>query len=275
LAVVAAGLVVVILAAVAAVWYFNGSKNPPPAKLAATPTATTTTRPTGTTAVPPAPEGNSKECRALWTFDQDNGTTAVDGTGNGYHAVLVGNQAHWTKAAKIGSGALSLGGASYAETAGPVVNTMKSFTVAAWVYVDAIDRNSCQTIASIDGSEVSGFYLQLNALAGNRFVFNRMEADADDAAPIMARATADTVLHTWYHVAGVYDANAQTLTLYLNGKFQETVSFTKPWLAMGRTAIGRGFYQHSNRDFVKGMIDEVRFYAAALTPGEIKILATK
>jgi hypothetical protein len=308
LVVVVIAAAVLVLAAAATIWYFNGAKHAP--SLATKPAVRAAPAPPAAPAVPAAPgvpaarpavppsaqpvaapvavpparplppvrptsADAAQALRAWWTFDQDGGTLVSDHSGNGYHATLVGSRAHWTQAARGGSGALSLGGASYAETEGPVVDTTKSFTVTAWVYVNAIEKGSFSTFVSLDGAVVSGFYLQLNSWARDRFVFNRLESDDHAASTIMAKATFDTELHTWYHLAGVYDADAATLSLYVNGTLQQTVAFTTPWQATGRTAIGRGFYRGNKVDFIKGMVADVRIYASALKPEAIQALATK
>jgi len=224
------------------------------------------------------PSERSMECRALWTFDQDGGFTAIDSSGNGFKAVLVGPQATWTKDARVGGGALNLSGSSYAETAGPVVDTSRSFTVAAWVKLSAIDKTRCQTILGIDGTKVSAFFLQLNHEAGDRFVFHRRETD-DDNYPLpkslWARSNFVPVPNKWYHLTGVYDADAKTISLYVNGLPQESVPFNSPWQGMGKTSIGRGWFARANSDFLNGTVDDVRFYASALTAKQIQILASK
>jgi hypothetical protein len=63
------------------------------------------------------------------------------------------------------------------------------------------------------------------------------------------------------------------ISLYLDGKLQETVPFTSPWRADGKTSIGRGFYYKRNVDFLNGTVDDTRFYASALTAKQIQILA--
>ena len=291
LAAVVVGGVVLVLVAGAAIWF---ALNRPPAQpvAPATPATPVAVVPVGSMPIPVSPvqpvtarlvtgrpavptmvTPGSEVCRAEWTFDQDSGTTAIDVTSNGYNATLTGHAA-WTHDAKSGSGALSLPGNSYAETAGPVVNTTRSFTVAAWVKLDAIDKKHCQTVVSIDGSEVSGFYLQLNHLAEERFIFNFLDRDDRGATGVKAKAKAPATTNTWYHLAGVFDADAQTISLYVDGQLQETVPFNNAWLATGRTAIGRGYYGHSNADFVFGTIDDVRIYASALAEPQIRKLAT-
>jgi hypothetical protein len=218
------------------------------------------------------PSEPSEDCRALWTFDQDGGFTAIDSSGNGFNATLAGAHAIWTKDARVGGGALKLSDSSYAEAAGPVVDTSRSFTVAAWVKLSAIDKINCQTVVGIDGTNVSGFFLQLNHLAGDCFAFIRLNKD-QDIAPITAKARFAPKLNTWYFLVGVYDASAGMISLYLDGKLQESVPFTSPWRADGKTSIGRGFYYKRNVDFLNGTVDDTRFYASALTAKQIQILA--
>lgn len=208
----------------------------------------------------------------IWTFDQDSGSTVTDATGNGNNATLVGDKAAWTKSAKVGTGALSLGGASYAEAPGAVIDTTRSFTVTAWVNIAAMDKQHNQTFVSTDGNEISGFYLMLYH-SGSRFVFNRADSDDKSATRTMAGASFAAVPNTWYHLAGVYDADAKTLSLYVNGNLEQTVPYDKAWQATGKTAIGRGFYGHANVDFVNGTIDDVRLYSSVLTAAQIAALA--
>jgi hypothetical protein len=79
-------------------------------------------------------------------------------------------------------------------------------------------------------------------------------------------------VNQWYHVAGVYNATAQTLTVYLNGQPDNgtlvgTVTTTQRGstlsVAIGRKAADTGF------EF-KGRIDDVRIYNRALTLAEIQ-----
>ncbi len=216
-------------------------------------------------------------CRAHWTFDELSGVTAIDSSGNGFNATLVGDHAILTKEARLGGGALKLSGNCYAETAGPVVDTLHSFTVAAWVNFNLIEKRGCQTVLAIDGINASAFYLQLSHAAGDRFVFHRREKDDADleAKQILARSDFSPERNIWYHLAGVYDAEAKTISLYVDGRLQQSVPFASPWHGVGKTSIGRGLFSATNRDFVKGTIDDVRIYATVLTADQIQMLAGK
>ncbi len=81
----------------------------------------------------------------------------------------------------------------------------------------------------------------------------------------MASAAIPPVPNIWYHIVGVYDFSAQTISLYVNGSLQQTLPYTSGWQGNGHTAIGRGMY-NGPVDFVNGQIDDVRIYNVALTP---------
>lgn len=73
--------------------------------------------------------------------------------------------------------------------------------------------------------------------------------------------------NTWYHVAVVRNASAQTVSLYVNGVFQQTLSYGAP-LPVAQTAafrIGRRVVGNP----LLGSIDEVRVWTVARTPAQI------
>jgi chitodextrinase len=77
-------------------------------------------------------------------------------------------------------------------------------------------------------------------------------------------------LNTWYHVAGVYNASAKTLDIYVNGILNNGVLVgTVPASQVNSTAnanIGR----RTGGLYFNGVIDEVRIYSRALTQAEIQ-----
>ena len=79
-------------------------------------------------------------------------------------------------------------------------------------------------------------------------------------------------LNVWYHVAGVYNASARTLDIYVNGVLNNgTLSGTVPAsqinsavnVNIGRRSGGGGYY-------FNGVIDDVRIYNRALSQAEIQ-----
>ncbi len=172
----------------------------------------------------------------------------------------------------VGPFALSLSGAGqYAASAGEVIDTTQSFSVSAWVKL--ANTNGYQTFVSQDGSQVSGFYLQLRG-DSHRFAFTRITYDSP--AGLGTIAGADSIIPqpgVWYHLAGVYDSVKQTISLYVNGKLQQTQSFVPNWQASGPLAVGRGKFGGNPVDFVSGSIDDARSYSGVLSASQIASLA--
>src|SRR5690606_16065861 len=75
----------------------------------------------------------------------------------------------------------------YVDVPAPVVDTSRSFTVAAWV--NLASTGGYQTFVSIDGDQVSAFYLQKRDDTGT-FAFSRLPADDPQANSDVVYASA-------------------------------------------------------------------------------------
>jgi alpha-L-arabinofuranosidase len=205
-----------------------------------------------------------------WTFDEGSGTVAADASG-GNHPLTLKNGASWGPGV-VGPSALSVNGnQQYAAADGPVIDTTQSFTVSAWVNLS--NTNGYQTFVSQDGSQVSGFYLQLRG-DSHRFAFTHLAYDSTSALGTIA--TASGVIPQpgeWYLLTGVYNAAKDTISLYVNGTLQQTQSNSGSWAAGGPLAVGRGKFAGNLVDFVSGRIDDVRMYSGVLAASAIKQLA--
>jgi alpha-L-arabinofuranosidase len=97
----------------------------------------------------------------------------------------------------------------------------------------------------------------------------------DSTAAYGAIATSPIVLQdgVWYLLTGVYDAQAGTQSLHVNGVLQQTVPSIAPWSATGPLAVGRGFYNGNPTGWVSGSIDDVRAYSGVLPADQINALA--
>lgn len=179
--------------------------------------------------------------------------------------------AEWTTGV-VGPHALALHGAGGAQAPQAAVDTTQSYTVAAWVRPETV--KGYQTYVSIDAKHVSGFFLQLTG--AGKFALSALENDSEKPGATASALSNDApTAGAWYHLAGVYDAAAHTLALYVNGTLQQTVPYTAAFRAGGATAIGRGFYGGHPADFATGAVDDVRLYQAALSPDDIRALAQK
>ncbi len=215
----------------------------------------------GTIPTVPTPAGH-------WTFDEGTGHTAHDTSGNN-HSGSLGSGATWTTG-NVGTHAISLNGSSsgVVTVTGPVVNTANSFTASAWVDLNSL--SGYQTVLSIAGTNVAGFFLQYRGDTGT-FAFTRLSSDATGTATYIADPTAP-VTGTWYHIVGVDDVTAGTLTLYVNGQSMGSVPYTSAWQANGNTLIGHGFYSGGQVDYVNGQIDDVELFSSALSAAQVAAL---
>ena len=209
---------------------------------------------------------------AWWTFNEGAGTSAADSFGNANTGTLQAT-AGWTTG-KIGASALNLTGAatSWADVANPlptslpVIDSSQSYTVATWVKLNNL--TGFQTFASIDGTNVSPFYLQMS---GGIFAFSQRGSDSTASTVAQVNGLAPTA-GTWYYVVGVYDKTANRIQLYVNGVSQGTATATTAWQATGHTVVGRAKWAGASVDFVNGSLDETRFFDRALTASEIVAL---
>ncbi|MET8168731.1 LamG-like jellyroll fold domain-containing protein [Streptomyces sp. NPDC005329] len=225
----------------------------------------------------------------LWHFDDgapgSTVTAAVDkGTAAGarHNLALHEAGAGWSTLARRGEGDRSLWlndttagtqQTGYASASGPVVNSQSSFTVSAWAY--PTDSASFHTVLSQTGSDNRGFSLYYSPGIG-RWVF-LMHWYIDGKRYYIA-SNADVspgvTLKTWTHLAGVYDGDAHTLSLFVNGKRQgDPVPVPQegwPTVVDGAFQIGRaGGYNGTFNNYWKGRVDEVAAYQSALPDAEV------
>jgi hypothetical protein len=196
-----------------------------------------------------------------WTFD---GSTSFDLSGNFQDGVLTGGAAY--TAGKQG-GAIALNGTTACVSSQrPVVRTDGSFTVTAWA--NMTNTSGFHTIASQDGDQVSAFFLQFSGQDA-KWAFAMTSADVANAATTRAVASAAPATNTWVHLAGVRDAAAGVIKLYVNGVLQQSVAYAGSWQANGAFQIGRAKWNAAAVDFFPGAVDEVRAFDHALSDAEI------
>ncbi len=112
---------------------------------------------------------------ASFSFDEGRGTTA-QGTGGQGNIATLRNGATWVPG--VHGTALGLNGTQSAELSHAVVNTSASFTVSAWVKVNALGGD--QTFVSQDGQTVSAFSLGKSG-ENDHFAFTVSDADSATA----------------------------------------------------------------------------------------------
>jgi len=227
--------------------------------------------PTGTaTAVPPTATPAPASLQAYYTFDN----TPNDSSGNGHTGALKG-AATYVSPGKVGAAALGVDGSAgtFFDVPGQVLDTRQSYSVAAWVNLNAIGNNF-QTFACIEGNNVCTFYLQIigDPNVGHKFAMAVENSDSTGGGGVRAVASLVPNTNTWYHLTGVYDALAGQIRIYVNGQLQGSAPYTTPFQGTKDTVIGRGEFGGPG-DFVNGKIDDVHFYQGVLSDAQIAQLA--
>ncbi|MFH8344007.1 glycerophosphodiester phosphodiesterase family protein [Streptomyces sp. NPDC018045] len=203
--------------------------------------------------------------KAVFGLDESAGSRRVLGGAAEEFTARPAGGAELGVAGKTGT-ALHLNGTSaYAATTAPVVDTTKSFSVSAWVNLGGKTRN--HTFLSQAGAHGSGFQLYYSK-AYDKWVFNRHVKDSDDTGIVRAMSKDTAQTGTWTHLTGSYDAAKHTISLYLDGKLQESTAFTTPWRASGGLQMGRLLHKSAWQENALGLIDDVRTAQSAVTPAD-------
>jgi len=200
-----------------------------------------------------------------WSMDEGTGSTAADSVG-GKNATLTAG-ASWTGKARLGKALQGNGTSAYAATTSSALDTTKSFTVSAWARLTDDSHNAVAVAQS--GTNGSAFALYYST-SYQAWIFNRYTSDV--ASPTIVRSISTTTpeVGVWTHVMGVYDAQEQTIQLYVNGVPQgDPVSFTTPWQATGGVQIARGQAGSAFTDYFPGQVDEVVAWNRILSEEEV------
>lgn len=203
---------------------------------------------------------------ASYGFDEGTGGSVADASGHGLTGTISG--ATWTTSGEY-TNALNFNGASsYVDLGNPTaLKITGSMTWSAWVKAAANPADDGIIVGKADAT-FYGWTLKTSPDTGPE-TFGISIATSGNAYVGRYSKTVRS-LGTWYYVAGVYNATAQTLNIYVNGVLDNGVLMgtvpTSMYDANDNVTIGRrggGFY-------LNGTIDEVRLYNRALTQSEIQ-----
>ena len=197
-------------------------------------------------------------------FHEGDGTTTADQTGNGIHGTLQG--AAWTSSGKFGRAVSFNGSNSYIDLGNAAPLQMAgSMTLSAWVLPTVHPPDDGQIVAKSDGN--AGWQLKTSPDTGVR-TFGIAISSGTSRVQRYSRTVYS--LGTWYHVAGVYDAAARTLDIYVNGVLDNGVLTGSIPAAQLNAGVNAQIGRRSGGFYFGGIIDEVRVDAQAQTPAQVQ-----
>jgi hypothetical protein len=210
---------------------------------------------------------------ARWKLDDPAGaTTLADDTGNGHSAAL--SRGTLGVAGLVPGGGTAIhfdGGLGNGAAAPHLLDTGRSFSVAAWVRNAETGAN--RAFVSEDGVHSASFQLQYGKVCGC-WAFTMLTSDVALPDMVSAQAPGAAPLNVWTHLVGVYDAGLNKAQLYVNGVLvASTTGPAAPWNATGALTIGRSRWNDMPVDFVSGDIAQVQVWNRVLMAGEISAMS--
>ncbi len=193
-----------------------------------------------------------------WKFDETEGRTAADSSGNNHNGTLVGN-AKWTQG-KIG-GAVDLDGKSaFVQIADKsAFNIAGQITIACWANLRSVPTEYSALVTKGDNS------WRLSTIPGQR----KFHASVNDWQRLMVDGSTEVTANEWHHVAMVY--NNEEVRIYVDGRL-DAAKVWKDGIAVNDFDVLIGENAERKGRFFDGLIDDVRIYNYALKESDIMAL---
>ncbi|WP_409057016.1 LamG-like jellyroll fold domain-containing protein [Streptomyces sp. SYP-A7185] len=216
--------------------------------------------------------------KASWALSDPAGSTQATGADN---APIASAGSGVTFGAKGPHGsvrtAASLDGTpgAYLNAGQHIVDTDKTFSVAAWVMLPQLPTTS-MSVLSQDGSAQSGFSLGFDA-GSKKWSFLAPDSEIDSMVSWEVLGP-KPVPGEWTHLVGVYDMNdggaPGTMRMYVNGTLVagDIQKRATTWNASGALQIGRALDLAGYTANLKGTIADVQVFDRVVAAAESKKL---
>ncbi|MBI2617827.1 DUF2341 domain-containing protein [Candidatus Gottesmanbacteria bacterium] len=209
-----------------------------------------------------------------WKFDECEGTTANDSSGNGNNGTIVPGSSGTTAVGNCQTSATSMwydgrigkrnssldfdGTDDYVMIGTVSMYELTTASFTAWIYREGTcSFDDCVIVGNGPGGN-TGYTLDIASESGPPYV---LRMDIRDLQKVYGKTTLAT--NTWYHVAGSFDGSY--IRLWVNGKLETIAAQTQTPTYANPTKIGLG---NSDIPF-NGDIDDVRIYNYVLTDDQV------
>ena len=201
---------------------------------------------------------------AAYAFSEGSGTAINDLSGNNITGTIVG--ATWTTAGRYGNALSFNGSTSYVDLGNPIALQLTgSMTLEAWINAAANPADDGQIIA-----KSSGYGWQFKTSPDVTPHTFGLEVSKTSSTSTQRYSATTRSLNTWYHVAGVYNATAGTLDIYVNGILNDGSLVGTIPVSQFDQAVNVNIGRRTGGYYFNGIIDEVRIYGRALSQAEIQ-----
>jgi len=203
---------------------------------------------------------------ARWDFDEDQGRVARDSSGRNLNARFNNEPAYVDGV--LGRAAVFDGRGQFVDVGRTTaLRLVGNMSITAWIKSASFPLDDAAIVSQLDQN--LGFQLDTTVDRGLRTIGFKLTNACNEM--MIRYGKTPLVLDTWYHVAGVYNSEAKTLDVYLNGQTDNGFLFglvtgtqhpSRAAVYIGRRSDSEGFGFH-------GLVDDVRIYSLALTKAEI------
>ncbi|MET8198045.1 LamG domain-containing protein [Micromonospora taraxaci] len=202
--------------------------------------------------------------KAVWKMDEGTGSTAATTPAGGPSLALtsaVGWSESWVHGTRKNSTpdrALGFGtnkGWAATSTA-PPIDSSRSFSVAAWARV--ISTNTFGSVVAVNGTNNGAWQLQRDK--GGNWYFHTFSADSSTHSRTSVASSTVAPIGVWQHIAGVYDAGAKEIRIYVNGQPAGTQALSSLWKSTGILQVGRVRYNAVESNYFDGDVDEIQLW---------------
>ncbi len=224
---------------------------------------------------------NRGEPVAWYKLDECTGTDIHDSSENALHGTLEVGASGQTATGDCATNAntpwyngsdgkynasLNFDGTDDYVDLGDVLDMTSSFSTVGWVkYADL--ASEAPIINKLGGVGARDWALGNEGGATGM----RITISPDNTNVVTRYADYTLVVGEWVHVAGVYDANAQTLNIYINGKLANgSLSGAVPTGIAATANDVRIGSRESNASYLEGQLDDVRMYNYPLSLAQIQ-----
>lgn len=211
-----------------------------------------------------------KDLVGYWSFDEGQGTTAYDYSGNNYEGII--NNGAFVDG--ISGSALYFNGESSNVNLGTAITRPKlqmgygSITVEHWINPpEWASESSRQIFSGIAGGGSTGYGVLLSS-NGSSYL---SEVFGETGSRQRLIRDIGIIKNQWNHIVTVFGRT--DIKFYNNGELKHTLSIIDPGNVYASFSSFRiGSYHHGAIWFFLGAIDEVRVYNRSLSDEEVKTL---
>jgi len=202
-----------------------------------------------------------------WMFDEKAGTTAADASANKNNGTLVGG-ATWTTG-QIGGAVQCDGTNDYVNLPiGALISKLTSATFAIWANYSQ-QGGAWQRILDFGTGETINMFLT-PAIGGSNTGVMRFAITTGGSGAESQLTAANRLATGWHHLAVVFNGDAKTMQLYLDGGVVASNTTATLPSGLGNTTqnwLGRSEYAADA--YYQGALDDFRIYDVALTQSDI------